>query len=101
MWRYTCSEESKQVKDLMSLITTLSTYDTREDILAWRWEMKGEFMVKLAYKHLIDSRLRSVVATDIWKTKCPLKVKIFLGLIVGLSISQFGSDLDKKISTKN
>lgn len=79
--RCTSLEERKQLTDLNSLIITAPILDTQEDIPVWRWDLKGEFIVRLTNKHLIDGGLQSAIAVHIWKAKCPLKVKAFLWLI--------------------
>lgn len=51
------------------------------DKIVWRWHSSGQFTVKSLYKWLEYRGIKNSTYTTLWKTKFPLKIKIFLWLV--------------------
>lgn len=54
---------------------------TSPDKLHWRWQALGKFTVHSLYQWLEYGGIKNRSFTSIWKTKIPLKVKIFMWLV--------------------
>lgn len=52
-----------------------------EDYLIWRQDRSGNFLVKSLCDFLNDSGIRSKHVVYVWKTKCPLKIKLFFWMV--------------------
>ncbi len=52
------------------------------DQIRWRWNTSGEFSVKSTYRFLQDSGVADRRFVAIWKIRTPLKVKIFVWLML-------------------
>ncbi|KAJ4793140.1 RNA-directed DNA polymerase (reverse transcriptase)-related family protein [Rhynchospora pubera] len=50
--------------------------------LTWRWTQNGSFSSASAYRILADTGVRSSYHLSLWKIKAPLKVRIFLWLLL-------------------
>ncbi|KAJ1696640.1 hypothetical protein LUZ63_005152 [Rhynchospora breviuscula] len=48
-----------------------------EDAPRWKWTKEGAFTSKSAYSIMRDPGMRSTYYNQLWKTKAPLKVKVF------------------------
>lgn len=55
--------------------------NNNDDFPVWKWKKSDFFSVKTMYDFINDKGVRSKHAAHIWKTKCPLKLKIFLWLL--------------------
>jgi hypothetical protein len=66
----------RQLRDLL-VVCLLSN---EKDIARWSWEKSGTFSVKSMYNHLFSGD-PDEPNTKLWKSKIPLKIKIFLWLI--------------------
>jgi hypothetical protein len=51
-----------------------------KDTAIWIWEKSGIFIVKSMYDHLLCNETYNP-NTKLWKSKTPLKVKIFMWLV--------------------
>lgn len=68
------------------LINTFSyssvfTDTTHPDRIIWRWKSTGQFYVHSLYTWLDYGGMKDKVYTTLWKTKIPLKIKIFMWLV--------------------
>ncbi len=72
---------SASILQLKAEISTLAPANSCDSI-RWRWSNSGIFTVKSAYKVLQDGGLRGSPYVRIWSIKVPLKVKIFVWLVL-------------------
>lgn len=75
-------EDSTSLACLKRLLQGISPGNEDLDTPVWRWERKGDFSVKSTYRFLIDRGLRLTHKKLNWETKCPLKVHIFMWLVL-------------------
>ncbi|WVZ61663.1 hypothetical protein U9M48_011501 [Paspalum notatum var. saurae] len=64
--------------ELVGRVMSLELREGR-DVFRWDLNKKGLFSVRSMYKHLINNGLK--VSQEIWRTKIPLKTKIFMWYI--------------------
>lgn len=72
--------------DFKSLLDGLVLGNTPEDIPIWRWESTGIFIVISMYRHLIDGSTRLCNGKLVWKSKCSLRVRFFMWLVINDTI---------------
>lgn len=57
------------------------TMSTEPDKILWRWHSSGLFTVHSLYLWLEYGGIKNTTYTTLWKTKIPLKIKIFIWLV--------------------
>lgn len=78
---YTISAMNKKSK-VAPPLRYLTSYplNSNKDMPKWNWEKNGVFLVKSMYKQLCSDVMRCPTK-KIWKSKTPLKIKVFMWLI--------------------
>ncbi len=63
----------------------MSDISTRDDLdkIRWRWDTSGRFSVKSLYCFLQNGGVADRRFVHLWKIRAPLKVKIFVWLVLG------------------
>ncbi len=69
------------VRNLMHTISGIRPSNTR-DTISWRWTQSELFSMKSLYSFLQDSGIRHNGFRELWGIKIPLKVKIFVWLVL-------------------
>jgi len=82
--RWLDEEKQNQLRRLQD-ITTSFALGRERDCPRWIWGKTGRFSVKSMYKHFFSEEANEP-NKKIWKTKLPLKIKIFMWLIQQNSI---------------
>jgi len=91
----------QQKREEQSLLRLLpQSLSPRKDKAKWRFDSSGKFTVKSFYNFLIDGGLQCPIATNLWQTPVPLKVRIFLWMALKNKISTM-ANLRKKIRQWN
>nr|CAD1842587.1 unnamed protein product [Ananas comosus var. bracteatus] len=75
----TADEES--ILALIEIVDTV-TLSESEDVVTWRWTTSEVFTVKSLYYFLQEGGVTATHFARLWKTKTPLKVKIFGWLVL-------------------
>ncbi|MQM04716.1 hypothetical protein Taro_037517, partial [Colocasia esculenta] len=74
-------ERATQLLQMFAILAPFRLTGNREDQWSWRWEKSGHFLVKSAYLMLVDGGLRHEAKAQIWDTRSPLKIKIFIWMV--------------------
>lgn len=63
----------------------------------WKWDVTNNFSVKLAYSLINDERCRLPFAKQLWKTRCPLKIRILFLVKSKKSNFNLGQPLEERV----
>ncbi len=87
-WRKICSgftprSQSEEILlgDFKTFLSGFHLHDVRDGV-RWRWSKSKAFSVKSMYLFLQDSGVVDIRFDHLWKLKLPLKVKIFVRLVL-------------------
>ncbi len=75
------SAQTETIRNLKALLADLHPTNSR-DVIRWRWTSSEAYSVKSMYKFLQDSGVIDKSFVQLWKSKIPLKVKIFVWLVL-------------------
>ena len=71
------------IKDLAIMVLFYSiSVDRTSSKISWRWTGTGKFSCPTAYTTMHDRGLRSPTQRRLWKIKVPMKVRIFIWLML-------------------
>lgn len=68
--------------NVMGLIPSNNNFSACTDTLLWRWEKTNTLSIKLIYHFFNNGRCQLRHAKAIWRIWCPLKIRVFLWLLV-------------------
>jgi hypothetical protein len=71
-----------QVLNLWEIITNIHLDPSTGDKWTWTWEAKGDYSARSVYNAHFCAAVKCSMASGIWKTWAPLKIKLFLWLVV-------------------
>lgn len=80
--QYQCSPFLKELSELVPFFACSVTTDTATMDLQWRWTISGAFSCSSAYHTMQESGIMSMYYKVLWKLRVPMKVKIFLWLMI-------------------
>lgn len=78
--RWLDERAQNQLRQLRDMLTCCALFDER-DLAKWVWEKSGIFSVKSMYAHMFCNDIHNP-NHKLWKSKAPLKVKIFMWLLL-------------------
>jgi hypothetical protein len=80
---------------LLDLLQDCALTDNKADCVLWALDRKNQFSTKSLHRFLTDRGTTSRVAGYIWRSKVPLKIKLFLWQMVNNKL-QVAVNLKKK-----
>ena len=79
-WRNLGAEEVTDWLQLQACLGRQTLSDQRDRVI-WQFDPKGSYSVRTLYRFIVDPGCKDQWMINIWNTKLPLKIQIFLWML--------------------